>query len=112
MLSEVVRRRPSVLSRKTCSTKEGCLLALATRAEDRGADAHMGGAKADCLLEIGAHAHAEDTEPGAPSDFAQQREMQRRLLVERWDAHQALDRQVEPVAAFDDEVVGRNRKNS
>src|SRR5437762_666471 len=104
-------RRAKVLPRKTCSTKEGCLLALAARAEDRGADAHMGGAKADCLFEIGAHAHAEETEPGAPGDFAQQRKMQGRLLVERWDAHQALDRQVEPVAALDDEVVGRSRKN-
>jgi hypothetical protein len=57
----------------------------------------MGGAKADRLLEIGAHPHAEEAEPGAPGDLAQQGEMQRRLLVERRDTHQALDRQAEPV---------------
>jgi hypothetical protein len=51
------------------------------RAEDGGADSHMSGAKANRLLEIGTHAHAEDSEPGAPGDFAQQRKMQRRLLV-------------------------------
>ena len=35
----------------------------------------------------------------APGDLAQQREMQRRLLVLGRDAHQPGDRQAEPVAA-------------
>jgi len=60
---------------------------------------------------IGAHAHAEEAEPGAPGDLAQQREMQCRLLVERRKAHQARARQAEPVAALDDEVIGRGAKN-
>ena len=60
---------------------------------------------------IGAHAHAEEAEPGAPGDLAQQREMRCRLLVERRNAHQAFDRQAEPVAALDDEVIGHGRKN-
>jgi len=65
----------------------GRLLTRITRAEDGGTDPDMGGAEADCLLEIGAHAHAEKAEPGAPGDLAQQGEMQCRLLVERRDAH-------------------------
>ena len=69
-------------------------------AEDRGADADMGRAEADRGLEIGAHPHAQPGEPVAPRDLAQQREMQRRLLVLRRHAHQPDDRQPEPVAAI------------
>src|ERR1700730_3876288 len=85
------------------------LLALAARAEDRGADPNMGRAKAYRLLEIGAHAHAEECQPGAAGGLAQPRKMHRRLPGERRDAHQAVDRQVEPVAAFDDKVIGFGR---
>ena len=63
------------------------LLTRAAGAEDRGADPHMGGAEADSLLEIGAHAHAEEAEPGASGDLAQQGEMRCGLLVEWRDAH-------------------------
>ena len=62
----------------------------------------MGGAEADRRLEIGAHPHAEEAEAVAPGDLAQQREMRRRLLVNRRHAHQPDDRQAESVAAFDD----------
>ena len=54
-----------------------------TSTEDRGADTHMGGTKADRLFEVGAHPHAEKAEPGTPRDLAQKREVQRRFLVER-----------------------------
>jgi hypothetical protein len=47
------------------------LSARAAGAENRGTDPHMGGAEADSLLKIGAHAHAEEAEPGAPRDLAQ-----------------------------------------
>ena len=63
------------------------LLTRAAGAEDRGTDPHMGGAEADSLLEIGAHAHAEEAEPGASGDLAQQGEMRCGLLVEWRDAH-------------------------
>jgi hypothetical protein len=65
----------------------------------------MGRAKANRLLEIGTHTHAEDAEPGASGDLAQQCEMWRGLLVERRNAHQAFDRQAEPIAALYDERV-------
>ncbi len=51
-------------------------------------------------------------EAGAPGNLAQQREIGRRLAVERRDAHQPLDRQAEPVAAGGDESVGVCRQNA
>jgi hypothetical protein len=45
-------------------------LTRAAGTENSGADSHVGGPKADRLLEIGAHAHAEDAEPGAAGDLA------------------------------------------
>src|SRR5438128_571747 len=83
----------------------------AARAEDRGADPHMGRAKADRLFEIRAHPHTEEPEPVAPGDLTQQDEVPRRLLVYRRDAHQTLDRQAEAIAALDDEPVGIDRQD-
>ena len=59
------------------------------RAEQRGADPDMGGAQADGRLVVGAHAHADPGEAVARRHLGQQGEMQRRLLVDRRDAHQA-----------------------
>src|ERR1700736_1803525 len=112
MGAQLTKAEGAVLSGRTCSATEGCLLALAARAEDRGADPNMGRAKADRLLEIGAHAHAEDCHPGAPGDLAQECKMQRRLLVGGRDAHQAFDRQAQTIATFDDEVIGFGWENT
>jgi len=46
-------------------------MSRAAGAEDCGADTDVGGAEADCLLEIGAHAHAEHTQVVAAGNFAQ-----------------------------------------
>src|SRR5205823_9008883 len=80
-------------------------MSRAAGTEDCGADPDMGGAEADRFLEIGAHAHAEDLQVVAPGDFAQQREMRSRFLVERRHAHQADDRKIEPLPAFADKPV-------
>ena len=62
-----------------------------TRAEDGGADAHIGGAKGDGLLEVAAHAHAQLFQAEPRGDLGEQRKMHGRLLVEGRDAHQAFD---------------------
>ena len=52
----------------------------AARTKDCGADPHMGRAKADRLLEIGAHSHAENAKFVAPGDFAQKRRALSRIV--------------------------------
>ena len=79
-------------------------------AENRRADAHMRRAEADRGLEIGAHPHAEFVEAVAPGDLAQQREMQRRLLVLGGHAHQPDNRQLKAALAVADEIVGSLRQ--
>ena len=88
-----VRRRADPGFRRGCDERGAGLrahpAAISSRhggaagAEDRGADADMGRAEADRGLEIGAHPHAQRGETVALRDLAQQREMQRRLLVPR-----------------------------
>ena len=58
-------------------------------AEDRRADPDMRGAEGDRGFEIAAHAHAELRQAVALGDLGQQREMRRRLLIGRRDAHEA-----------------------
>src|SRR6185312_10911187 len=82
------------------------------RAENRGADAHVGGAEGDGDLEVGAHAHRQQREPVAPGDLRGQREMRRRCVVERRNAHQAGDREAVTLAAGGDEAVGLLRLNA
>ena len=53
-----------------------------------------------------AHAHRETGHAVASGDLGQQCEMRARLLVGRRDAHEAGDREAEPVAAIGDEGVG------
>src|SRR5262249_36389742 len=67
--------------------------------EDRGADAHMGRTETDRRLEIGTHAHAEKSEAAPACKLLQQCKMQRRLLLERGNAHQALNRKAHLVTA-------------
>jgi len=55
-------------------------------------DAHQRRAELHRNLVVGAHAHTELREPVAARDVAQQREVQRGLLVMRRDAHESDDR--------------------
>ena len=64
----------------------------------------MGGAEADRSLEIGAHAHAETRETALARKFLQQGKMKRRLFMDRRNAHQSDDRQVEVLSAAADEL--------
>src|SRR6185437_12096165 len=73
-------------------------------AEDRGADPDMARAEADRGLVVRAHAHAELAKPMAAGDLAQQREMQRRLLRRRRNAHQPVDGESEAAASLDEAV--------
>ncbi len=57
-------------------------------AENRRADADMGGAEPDGEVEIGAHAHAETGQAMAAGNLAQQREVEAWLVVGRRDAHE------------------------
>src|SRR5579871_5788135 len=74
--------------------------------EDRGPHADMRGAELDGDGVVGAHAHREIRQPVARGDLGGQREMRRRRLVYRRDAHQAGNLQVVDVAAGRDETVG------
>src|SRR5690348_7254751 len=69
----------------------------------------MGCTEADSDLVVGAHAHAERADAVTPRDFAQQREMQRWLLVHWRNAHQAGDGEAKPSAAIGDEGIGLGR---
>ena len=61
--------------------------------ENRRADAHMGGAELDGDREVGAHAHRQALQPVTLGDLGGQREMRRRRVVDRRNAHQAGNRQ-------------------
>src|SRR5229473_8127748 len=100
------RRAAAICCRRGSLPRRGIRRDDPAGAEDRGADPDMGRAETDRRLEIGAHPHAELVEPVAPRNLAQQREVERRFLVLRRDAHQPDDRQVQPVAALADESVG------
>ena len=82
------------------------------RSEQRAADADMGGAEPHGRLVVGAHAHADLGEAVARGHLGQQGEMQRRLLVDRRDAHQPDDRQLVDVAAGGDEGVEIGRQDA
>src|SRR5258706_6425477 len=82
------------------------------RAEERRADAHSGGAKADGGLEIRAHAHGETGEAVARGDLRQQREVGPGRLVFRRNAHQPLDLEAKGAAAQGDEGVGGARRHA
>src|SRR4029078_13568657 len=68
-------------------------------AEDGGANAHISRAELNGTREVPAHPHAELPKPKPLGDLGEQREMHCWLLVERRDAHRALDCQSERVAA-------------
>src|SRR5579872_5067792 len=80
-------------------------------AEQRLPDAHGGGAEADRRLEVGAHPHRKAIEPVPRSDPGEEREVHRRLLVERRDTHEPLDAEAVFAAAGGDEAVGVGRRN-
>src|SRR4029079_11067187 len=81
-------------------------------AEDGGANAHISRAELNGTREVPAHPHAELLKPKPLGDLGEQREMHRWLLVERRDAHQALDGQSERIAAESDKRVGLRREDA
>ena len=84
----------------------------AAAAEQGGADADMGGAEPHRRLVVGAHAHADLGQAVARGHLGQQGEVQRRLLVDRRDAHQPDDRQLVDVAAGGDEGIDVVRQDA
>src|SRR5882724_6890435 len=68
-------------------------------AEDRRADADVGGPQLDGDLVVGAHPHAQVADPMAARDLREQGEMKRRLVVCRRNAHEADHRELQFVAA-------------
>ena len=67
--------------------------------EDRRPHTDMGGAELDRDREIGAHAHRQVFQAVARGDLGGQREMRRRRLVDRRDAHQPGNDEAVCVAA-------------
>ncbi len=78
-------------------------------AEDRRTDPDMGGAELDRDRKIGAHAHRQLGEAVALGDLRGQREMRRRRLIDRRDAHQPGDQKAILLAAAPDEIIGLGR---
>lgn len=66
----------------------------------------MRGTEGDGGLEILRHAHAQAGEIIAPGKLRKQGEMQRRFLVDGWNAHKADHRKAQFVAAETDEGIG------
>ena len=101
-------QRPSILrrpthrpSRSARTTRRRCpaatgRCAYASRAENRAADPHMRRAHGDGDGIIRAHSHRQQLQAVARGDLGGQREMRRRRLVGRRNAHQPVDR--EPIA--------------
>src|SRR3546814_7940095 len=71
-------------------------------AEDAAADAHQRGPEAHRRLVVAAHAHGKPAEPVAAGDLAQQGEVQRGLFVDRRDAHEAGDLELQATARGED----------
>ena len=66
----------------------------------------MGGAELDRNRKIGAHTHRQVLQPVARGDLLGQREMRRRRIIDRRDAHQTGNLQAVMLAATRDEGVG------
>ena len=80
--------------------------------ENRRADAHMGGAELNGGRKIGAHAHRQFLQAVARRDLRGQREMRRRRIVDRRNAHQPGNFQAIFVAAGRDEGVRLIRRHA
>ena len=93
-------------------------LAIATPAhserarQNRRADTYVRRAEAHRHLEVAAHAHAQFIEAVAAGDLAKQREVQRRLLVDRRNAHQAAHRQRQLLSAGPHQAIGLFRHDA
>src|SRR5258707_895810 len=83
-----------------------------TVAKQGSAHANMGGAQPHRRLVVGTHAHAELGKTVACRHFGQQGEMHRRLLFDRWDAHQSDDGQLMDIAAGGDETIHVARQDT
>ena len=68
--------------------------------------------KRDGSCIVGAHPHRQQLEPIARGDLRGEREVRRRRLFGRRDAHQPRNRQAVSVAAPDDEGIGVFRMNA
>src|SRR5690348_3662290 len=82
------------------------------RAEDGGADAHIGRAELNGAREIAAHPHAQLLDAEPRGDLGEKREMHRRLLVEGWNAHQPFDDEIEILPTERDEFVDLGRQHA
>src|SRR3546814_7133298 len=80
-----------MIRRPPRSTRTDTLFPDTTLFRAAGADAHHRGAEAHRRLVVAAHAHGEPAEAVAAGDLAQQGEVQRGLFVDRRDAHEAGD---------------------
>ena len=89
----LARLRAADTHRRRMTQSDSCRRAQRARRRSRCRPAHAWRRSAIARLEIGAHAHREQLQPVALGDLGEQREMRRRRLLGRRDAHQALDRQ-------------------
>ncbi len=81
-----------------------------TRAEESRADTYIRGAMANSDLEIIAHAHGEPREAVSAGNLGQKRKVRTGRLVDRWNAHQAFDGEIENLAADFKKVIGLGRR--
>ena len=103
---------PQALQRAMRRAHRAATSALSALAEDLRADAHVGGAEGDGRLEVGAHAHAELREAQLAGELGEEGEMHAGLLVERRDAHQAGDVELQLVAAQAQQAGGLLRHDA
>src|SRR4029079_8643717 len=76
------------------------------------ADAHVGGAETDGLFEVRAHTHAELPKPEFAGELGEECEMHADLLVERRDAHEARNVELQFVPAEAEETGGLLRQHA
>src|SRR3546814_10999072 len=93
-----------MIRRPPRSTRTDTLFPDTTLFRAAGADAHHRGAEAHRRLVVAAHAHGEPAEAVAAGDLAQQGEVQRGLFVDRRDAHEAGDLELQATARGDESI--------
>src|SRR3546814_2375983 len=93
-----------MIRRPPRSTRTDTLFPDTTLFRAAGADAHHRGAEAHRRLVVAAHAHGEPAEAVAAGDLAQQGEVQRGLFVDRRDAHEAGDLELQATALADESI--------
>src|SRR5690606_5303539 len=76
---------------------------MSARAENGAADTNAGGAEGNGRLVVAGHAHRQLRQARLAGKLLQQGEMRAGVLVDRRDAHQALDRETMRVPASGEE---------